>query len=441
MKDFYSNEVSTSSHEVIEGIDLFTKNLLQYLHFGDHKIFISDKSCSLTKIYLAVINLFQGKKEFAKEQLSEAEKLLENSNEREKMNFDFTSLWFQGDLKGSIEVHRKIAKKYPKDIISVYICYQHYIFLGDMKGILELIEIILPSHQNDPYVYSMYCFALEEARKFKEAEYYGLLGVKLLKDDEINPWSHHSVCHVYDTTAELDKGIKWMENYGEQWDKCNNFMKSHNWWHLSLLYLEKGDNNNKEMLEIFENQLWKKDETWRQDPSVLVGIIGLLWRMELKGQKLFVNWDEIVDYVKPLYKLKIWSFFDIHFIYSFARKGDTERVSEILENLDASSFVHDFAKSISFYGMNELEKSLECFPNSDLIWNIGGSNAQRAVFEMSYLDILQKNKEFEKSKTLLQRHLEPKDKRFSFTIRRMEYDNLKGEAENSVFKKWLNMNK
>lgn len=442
MKDLYGNEVTTSSIELIEGINIFTKTLLQYRPLENiENHLISDQYCSLGFLYLSVVNLFQGKKNEAKKYLDQSEKLLENANEREKLTFDFVNFWNNGDLTQSIKVHRKIAQLYPKDVISTFICYQHYIFLGDMKGILELVEIILPFHKDDPYIYSMHCFALEENQRFKEAEEYGILASKLAKE-QINPWSHHSVCHVYDTTAELDKGIKWMEENCHQWSECNNFMQSHNWWHLSLLYLEKGEKEaDNKVHEIFETHLWKKEEKWRKDPSVLVGIIGLLWRMELKGQKLYVDWDEIVDYVKPYYKLKIWNFFDIHFIYSLARKSDFERVEEMLDVLKVSPLVHDVAKSISLYGMNQVEKSLEYLPDYEKIWNLGGSNAQRAVFDLSFINILHKNNQFHQSKQIIQDHIYPMQDRFSYTIRKLEYENLKGQMENSVYNKWLKIHK
>jgi hypothetical protein len=95
-----------------------------------------------------------------------------------------------------------------------------------------------------------------------------------------------------------------MESNSNNWKNCNNFMKCHNWWHLSLLYLEKsGSIKEKEskMWDIYYDKIWTSSEgkDWKTDPSVLVSSISLLWRMELQGYKITKQWDDIVDYVKP----------------------------------------------------------------------------------------------------------------------------------------------
>src|SRR5690606_26432625 len=106
----------------------------------------------------------------------------------------------------------------------------------------------------------------------------------------------------YDTTARLDEGINWMEEHSSKWEDCNNFMKCHNWWHLSLLYLEKSGSvkeKEKKVLELYHDKIWYENKDWKQDPAVVVSAISLLWRMEIQGFKIDKQWDDVVDHVKP----------------------------------------------------------------------------------------------------------------------------------------------
>ena len=107
---------------------------------------------------------------------------------------------------------------------------------------------------------------------------------------------------MYDTTARLDEGIQWMETYSSKWDNCNNFMKCHNWWHLGLLYLEKSGSINKkekQMIDFYNDKIWRENQNWKSDPSIVVSAISFLWRMELQGYKMNKQWDDVVDCVKP----------------------------------------------------------------------------------------------------------------------------------------------
>jgi hypothetical protein len=332
-----------------------------------------------------------------------------------------------GKVTTAISIHTKIAKEYPQDLISFFFLYQHLIMLGRVSELLPWTTWILPFHKDNIDVSAMHCFALEESNRFDEALEFGFSS----RNNDC-PWGHHSVCHVFDTQSKLEEGVQWMESHAHHWENCITFMNHHNWWHLSLLYLEKGGSPEKKVIELYDQKVWTENSTWRSDPSVVAGSIGLLWRAELLGMKVDSKWDDIIDHVKPIYRSKISNFLDIHLLYALARHGDHERVEEMLS--DVNPAVSDIFKHVSRYGMGKYEDSGHDLPKFEEMWKIGGSNAQRTVFDYTMIDALQKNGKFEESRVILQHYLKPLEDRWSTSRRLFEYRYHEGMKDNQ----WLN---
>jgi hypothetical protein len=127
----------------------------------------------------------------------------------------------------------------------------------------------------------------------------------------------------------------------------------------------------------------------------------------------------------------------LHFLYALSRKGDHERMEEMIDEISPSNeFIKNTAKSISFYASEDYQKSFEFCPEIENIWKIGGSNAQRSVFDLTIVDIFHKNGKFNETKSIIQSKLSPMKENFSFTLRQTEYENALGlgqDIQNSIF--------
>jgi len=177
-------EITCEDPEVIQLVDEFTKLLLIYskdLDFGFSKV--KDCSCGTIYLYKAIVNIFVGQIKEAKENLEKSKKF--QMNEREEMNLRALEFWTQGKSENCIQELVSISKKFPTDLVAIFICFQHFIFGGRMKELLKLIENIVPFHENNSYVLGMYCFGLEECQKFEKAEE---MGLKANKINEMDPW-------------------------------------------------------------------------------------------------------------------------------------------------------------------------------------------------------------------------------------------------------------
>lgn len=432
MNDALGNQVTTSSNKIIHAINVFTTSLLQY----NQDIGPLFEACKLEpenvllNTHCAVLRMFSGDKTKALQCLNKCKHQIDKCTEREKLYYNAVLHWCKGYVYKALEIHLEIAKKYPRDLCSLFLAFNQCIFLGDFDQMMKILDYVLPYNKQDPYVLGMYCFALEENMRFKEAE---CVGKKACLLEEYNPWAQHSVCHVYTTVGRIDEGIEWMEKHSHKWDKCNSFMNSHNWWHLACLYLERGgvmEENNKRVLELLEKKIWINDKSWRSDRNVISGVIGLLWRMETKHMNMKSKWEEIYDSVTPRYREHFQPFYDIHYLYALAKVGDEERSKEMVDSMKqhATSLVDEKLKKswtnvvipaaigLSEYAKRNYESAYtqlsSIFPR---LKEIGGSNAQRKIFEQTYITTLQKIEKYDDALALLDKESRVLENRFVYS--------------------------
>ena len=62
-----------------------------------------------------------------------------------------------------------------------------------------------------------------------------------LELDRRDPWAHHAVAHCLEARGRLLEGVAFLESMADTWEGCNSFMYTHNWWHLALFYLGRGE--------------------------------------------------------------------------------------------------------------------------------------------------------------------------------------------------------
>ncbi|MED6243499.1 Tetratricopeptide repeat protein 38, partial [Ataeniobius toweri] len=85
------------------------------------------------------------------------------------------------------------------------------------------------------YLKGQYSFGLLETRFYDQALKVAMEGLALTPDDA---WSVHSVAHVYEMKAEVDKGLNFMESREKDW-QGSDMLASHNYWHWALYFIER----------------------------------------------------------------------------------------------------------------------------------------------------------------------------------------------------------
>lgn len=412
-KTIFDYPVTTDSVATVEYIDRFLIAILSFSKEAEiiYAALDADPTCAIANAYAAVLHLFVGSHDAfqqARPYLATAIANKPHATEHERLFIDAIAAWADRNMALAIATHEVLASLAPRDLLSVQICQFHYANTGNSVGLLAIAEQIVPANVNDPFACAMLAFGLEENHYLKEAEAWGRKATDLL---HIHPWAHHAVAHVLETQGRLEDGIAWMQSVSATWDTCGSSFYTHLWWHTALFYLDLEDIP--AVLNLYDQHVWgQARQTFARDQ---IHSIALLARLELRGVNVGDRWSVIGQHLQPRLHEHVIPFWDLHFIYAMAKAGRDDWVTEMLADLQAyaeaflpvSPAVWEFvvqsaARGLVAYARGDWATAVAQLESvRDRIYQVGGSHAQRDLFEQIYLDALIHSREHRKALTIL----------------------------------------
>lgn len=398
LRDAQGLEVTTNSPSAIAAIDRFVEQSLSYGNNAEVilKAVEIDPACAIANAHAAAHYLSlesSTARHQAAPYLKAAKKYQATATERERLYVSAIQAWAIGNIEQAIAYHEAIAQKFPCDLASVQRGQYHYFYVGNQQGLLGIAQKVLVANNENHYIHGMLAFGLEQCHQLPEAEAVGRKAVEMSRYD---PWAQHAVAHVMETQGRIDDGIAWMESFSDTWENCNSLLYTHNWWHVALYYLEKEEIH--KVLKLYDTYIWggaEKDSSKDQ-----VGAISLLLRLELRGIDVGDRWQELVTYLTARIHEHALPFQDLHYVYALARANKPDLVNEMLFSMQAyakrtlpylqKTWVEvaiPAARGMVAHAQEDWEKAIsEIQPTLSRLHKIGGSHAQRDLFEQVYLD-------------------------------------------------------
>ncbi|MDF1726497.1 MAG: tetratricopeptide repeat protein [Sulfitobacter sp.] len=302
--------------------------------------------------------------------------------------------WLDDRPSAAVEALEEVLTRFPQDSLTAKTGHAIRFILGDTAGMRRSIERILPAHGPDHplrgYMLGCHAFTLEETGDYAAAERTGLAGLQAAPDEA---WGLHAVAHVHDMRSEPDAGITLIEANRSAWEGSNNF-RYHVWWHKALLHLDRGERD--VALALYDSQI-RADKT--DDYRDIANATSLLMRLELEGVQVGDRWEELGALAESRTSDGCLVFADLHYQLALAgadREGgaifmqarfacdavkDGEMASRVADpGLAALAGLRAFAEAR--YG-EAFAFFLRARPKMQII---GGSHAQRDVFERMTID-------------------------------------------------------
>ena len=304
------------------------------------------------------------------------------------------SEWLDGSPTRAIERLENILSQAPQDTITAKVSHAIRFILGDAKGMRASIERVMPAHGADHplmgYVLGCHAFTLEETGEYARAEATGLKGLIHAPDDA---WGLHAVAHVHDMRAQPDAGIALIENNAGAWDHSNNF-RYHVWWHKALLHLDRGEFD--VALGLYDSQI-RVEQT--DDYRDISNATSLLMRLELEGVDVGGRWEELSTYSANRVDDGCLVFADLHYMLALSGvKDEPSKATMTARFIRDAKASGEMPARVAHPGLAAME-GLNAFAEgrygaafSNLaharpqMQTIGGSHAQRDVFERMTID-------------------------------------------------------
>jgi tetratricopeptide (TPR) repeat protein len=247
------------------------------------------------------------------------------ANDRERAHLAAAQAWSQGRLDDGISQYARIAQDDPTDLFALQSAHVGCFFVGRQHELrdwpLQAMRAFRRSDDGYHALLGMAAFGLEECGDYARAEAFGTEAVAL---DGRDAWAVHAVAHVHEMRGDVERGVPWLRDSAQDWAPENGFAY-HNWWHLALLHLDRGDA--KSAIAMYDTKVRPNTEA-----AVILECIdasALLWRLHLEGidtgdrfAKLAKCWERCIDDGH-------YAFNDLHAIMAFlgaGRAADAERV-------------------------------------------------------------------------------------------------------------------
>uniref|UniRef100_A0AAQ4NZ04 Tetratricopeptide repeat domain 38 n=1 Tax=Gasterosteus aculeatus aculeatus TaxID=481459 RepID=A0AAQ4NZ04_GASAC len=257
------------------------------------------------------------------------------------------------------DVWEDILVDHPTDMLALKFSHDGYFYTGAKAQLRDSVARVLPYWK--PHM-PFFSFLVQ--------------GLAMTPKDA---WSVHSVAHVYEMKAEVDKGLKFMESREKDWQVhilcCYSYAKV-NSKRLSCVQVIRRCKATGSMLDT-------------------VDASSMLCRLQMEGVCVKDRWQEVLQVTRPHTDDHVTLFNDVHFLMASlgAKDGGTSR--RLLEGLQelakepgdnqqhhlAASLGVSMVEAMTEYDQGNYNRTVELlYPLRYRLVEMGGSDAQRDVF-------------------------------------------------------------
>jgi len=329
-------------------------------------------------------------------------------NPREARTAAFLEAWVGDDIPAAEALGEAILRDWPRDLAMAKLCQYLAFIRGDFPRMLRLSLTSLPAAEDVAEAHGMAAFGYEECHLLADGERAARRALDMRPSD---PWAQHALAHVMITEGRIDEGARFLEGAAEGWGGLNSFMATHNWWHLGLFYLSQG--RGEAVLAAYDDHCWTGDKDYSQDQ---VGAVSLLVRAELAGIDVGGRWGELAERIAARGPDVEQPFLALQYLYALIRAGRAEAPALLAAIRGRAVAAPAFARAawaeaalpaaegVAAYLAGEPAAAVrELGASLPRLQQIGGSHAQRDLFEQVWLAALIADRRWSEAQQALER--------------------------------------
>jgi tetratricopeptide (TPR) repeat protein len=427
MQDRYGLPLTTSSplaaERFIEGIDLLLEQ-----NFGPEERFTqaleADAGFALAHSALAYMLNLRAQVAEARACVQQAQALATGISRRERQQIEAIALFINGQGPRSYALIREHLAEYPRDMLMIRLAQRLFVLGCSGAGVasfpaalLALMQSVASAYGDDWAFLGQYAFAHHETGSIEQAR---RLAERSLALRPTNAVAAHSVAHVCFETGDAAGGGDFLDTWLKGFDKRAPY-HVHLSWHQALFELARG--RYQRVLDLYEAAI---------RPAVVARLVtalndsaSLLWRWYMySGAMPPVPPQEVRDQAAPAAARPGPAFRDAHAALAFAVAGDEVSMGQMVDRLRGLAEQGDaLAREVTLplvQGINafahgaygeavRLMQPLFAEPRLDQLARIGGSHAQREVFEDTMLEASLRAEQFEPAEEMLRARLQRRD--------------------------------
>ncbi len=417
-RDRFDLALTTSSAEAathyVEGLDL----LLEQSFGSETRLedaIAADEGFALPHISLAYLRMgiADGSDRVA---ANHARELARNATVRERDHVEAIWLFVHGHGTRARNAMHAHLDRFPRDAMILRAVNRLYTLGCSGAGVKDfpsvyfpLLKSLAPSYGDDWAFLSHYAFAHHEVGLFNEAL---ALAERSLAQRPTSGHAAHSIAHAHFEQGNAGPGSDFLGGWLQSYDRRSPF-NVHLSWHQALFELALGRYD--EAIELYRDAIGPTVE--QRDPGTLADSASLMWRMRLYGRaEPALDTGLIREQATMAVDTPGPAFRDAHAALAFAATGDTASIQRMKQRLNRQAeegeAVHrdmtlPLVDGIAHFTAGDYTTAIACLePIMPQLVRIGGSHAQREVFEDTLVEALVRSGHHPRAVAALEERLE-----------------------------------
>jgi hypothetical protein len=376
----------------------------------------ADEGFALAHIALARNLQFRGQVAEARASAARARELAGSATRRERQHVEAIATAIDGDPPKALDLIREHLSEFPRDAFALTQANGVYGLIGFSgrqdrnEEQLALLESVAQAYGDDWWFLGAHGFALTEMFRFAEAR---PLIERSLEAHRRNAHGAHSMAHVLYETGDAAGGSAFLDDWLPDYQP-GAVLHGHLAWHLALCELAAGRYSR--VKDIYTTHIGPASAQ-SQALGVVADSASLLWRCHVYGCATTpLPWQELRDYVAKSFPRPGVMFADVHAALAYAAAGDQESLSQLTQALrereaqgkiPGGTVVPALAEGLGAFGRGDYDEAVRLLePVAGEVVRIGGSHAQREVFEDTLLEAYLRTGRGEQAEQLLLMRLE-----------------------------------
>ena len=370
-----------------------------------------DETFALAHAGLAVVRRFQGDAAGARANAARARALAAGASRREQQHAEAVAAFVGGRAARALALLRAHLAEFPRDALVLQLATALLAASGTTERreqLVGLLEGLASAYGDDWWFLGVCAYAYQEVDRLGPAR---RLAERSLARHPHNAGAAHALAHVFYETDDHAGGTAFLRAWLTEYASAAPY-HCHLSWHQALAELVQG--NVHAALLLYERTISPVvADAW----TTLADAASLLWRVRLYGHDSGgLPWDPVCRLAADRFGPG-QAFASAHAALAYAAAHDAEALERLLHGLQALARQGDalavevtlpLVQGIAAFGRDDYAEAAERLQAVDggLLVRLGGTNAQREVFEETLLVALLRAGRLDQAEALLRHRLD-----------------------------------
>jgi len=428
IKDRYELPITTLSSQAatyyVDGLDLFLSQ-----NYGSEERFqkatATDERFAIAYGALAILHMYGGRLEKAKDTIKQARSLSVGVSRREQHQIDAITHIIEGEGRRALALIQEHLSEFPRDALMMRLAQRLFVLGCSGAGVknypaelFALLKSLASAYGDDWAFLGSYSFANHETGLLTDAFH---LAERSLQTRPTNAIASHSIAHVFFERGDHSGGADFLGHWIQSYDSREPY-HVHLSWHVALFALAMG--HYKEAVNIYETNI--RPSVILKSPISLSDSASLMWRLYIyPDSPPPLTWTIVQQQALPAVEGPGPAFRDAHAALAFAGLADNVYMGRLIDRLSvladkgdvlAADVTLPLVRGIEAFGhgaytdtIRFMEPIFDPRARMDQLSRIGGSHAQREVFEDTLVAAYLKTENFHKAETILRKRLKRRE--------------------------------